>query len=66
MHRRQRVSAERFRDALAHFATGVAVITAPAPVGPHGITVNAFTSLSLDPPLVLICIEHDKYSHTVL
>jgi flavin reductase (DIM6/NTAB) family NADH-FMN oxidoreductase RutF len=66
MNRRQGVSAERFRDAMAHFATGVAVVTAPAPAGPHGITVNAFTSLSLDPPLVLICIERDTYSHRVL
>lgn len=66
MNRRQGVSAERFRDALAHFATGVAVVTAPAPAGPHGVTVNAFTSLSLDPPLVLVCIERDTYSHSVL
>ncbi len=66
MNRRQGVSVERFRDALARFATGVAVVTAPAPAGPHGITVNAFTSLSLDPPLVLICIERDESSHRVL
>lgn len=60
------VSAERFRDVLARFATGVAVVTSPGPDGPHGVTVNAFTSVSLDPPLVLICIERNRYSHTVL
>lgn len=62
----RRVSAERFREALARFATGVTVVTAPARDGPHGVTVNAFASLSLDPPLVLVCIERGKYSHAVL
>jgi flavin reductase (DIM6/NTAB) family NADH-FMN oxidoreductase RutF len=45
--------------ACAQFATGVAVATVLDPAGaPHGITVNSFTSVSLDPPLVLICIGH--------
>ena len=42
-----------FRDALGHFATGVAVVTAPCEGDPIGMTVNSFTSVSLDPPLVL-------------
>jgi flavin reductase (DIM6/NTAB) family NADH-FMN oxidoreductase RutF len=62
----RRVSGEEFREALAHFATGVAILTAPAADGPHGVTVNAFASLSLDPPLVLVCIEQNRYSHAVL
>jgi flavin reductase (DIM6/NTAB) family NADH-FMN oxidoreductase RutF len=62
----RRVSGEEFREALAHFATGIAILTAPAPDGPHGVTVNAFASLSLEPPLVLVCIERDRYSHTIL
>ena len=66
MGRQRGVSADQFRDALAHFATGVAVVTARGPEGPHGITVNAFASLSLDPPLVLICLERNRLSHTVL
>lgn len=42
------------RDALGQFATGVTIVTAVGPNGePAGITVNSFTSLSLDPPLVL-------------
>jgi len=53
-----------FRDALGAFPTGIAVITA-TPGGPGaaqdvshiGITVNSFTSVSLDPPLVLWCID---------
>jgi flavin reductase (DIM6/NTAB) family NADH-FMN oxidoreductase RutF len=47
-----------FRQALGCFPTGVAVITATGAGGAHkGITVNSFTSVSLDPPLVLWCID---------
>jgi flavin reductase (DIM6/NTAB) family NADH-FMN oxidoreductase RutF len=42
-----------FRDALGCFATGVTVVTCPGPDGPMGITANSFSSVSLDPPLVL-------------
>src|ERR1700744_4705818 len=46
-----------FRDALGAFPTGVAVVTASGPDSHIGITVNSFTSVSLDPPLVLWCID---------
>lgn len=47
-----------FRDALGCFPTGVVVITAEsAERPPMGITVNSFTSVSLDPPLVLWCVD---------
>ncbi|MBP2302600.1 flavin reductase family protein [Azospirillum picis] len=46
-----------FRSALGCFATGIAVITTIAPDGlPIGVTVNSFSSVSLDPPLVQFCI----------
>ena len=45
----------RFREALGRFATGVTVVTADGPQGPVGITVNSFTSVSLEPALVLWC-----------
>lgn len=49
-----------FRAVLGRFASGITVITATAPDGtPHGMTVSAFSSLSLDPPLVLACIAND-------
>lgn len=44
-----------FRAALGRFATGVTVVTAQGPDGPVGMTVNSFSSVSLDPPLVLWC-----------
>jgi flavin reductase (DIM6/NTAB) family NADH-FMN oxidoreductase RutF len=46
-------AARAFRDALGAFATGVTVITTDGAEGPVGITANSFSSLSLDPPLVL-------------
>jgi 3-hydroxy-9,10-secoandrosta-1,3,5(10)-triene-9,17-dione monooxygenase reductase component len=50
-------SFERYRQVVGHFATGVAVITASGPEGAVGMTTNAFTSLSLDPLLVLVCFD---------
>ena len=47
-----------FREAMGAFPTGIAVITAAAQEMSHiGITVNSFTSVSLEPPLVLWCID---------
>ncbi|MBN9622020.1 MAG: flavin reductase family protein [Actinobacteria bacterium] len=46
---------EDFRRVLGHFPTGVTVITAHGEAGPVGMAANSFTSVSLDPPLVLIC-----------
>jgi flavin reductase (DIM6/NTAB) family NADH-FMN oxidoreductase RutF len=52
------VSPDLFRRACALFPTGVAVLTTRAWDGtPHGLTVNAFCSLSLTPPLVLVAID---------
>jgi flavin reductase (DIM6/NTAB) family NADH-FMN oxidoreductase RutF len=46
--------AKAFRNALGHFATGVTIVTARSAEGiPAGVTINSFSSLSLDPPLVL-------------
>ncbi len=43
---------------MGRFATGVTVVTTSAPGGvPYGVTVNSFTSVSLDPPLVLVCLD---------
>jgi flavin reductase (DIM6/NTAB) family NADH-FMN oxidoreductase RutF len=53
------VSNEEFRHACGRFATGVAIAAVRDESGvPHGLTVSSFTSVSLDPPLVLICLGH--------
>jgi flavin reductase (DIM6/NTAB) family NADH-FMN oxidoreductase RutF len=51
------------RDALGCFATGVTVVTCIDPgAKPVGLTVNSFTSVSLDPPLLLVCLATDAAS----
>ena len=48
-----------FRRALGHFATGVTVITVEQEPGhAHGMTANSFASVSLDPPLISVCVDH--------
>ncbi|MBI2762042.1 MAG: flavin reductase family protein [Chloroflexi bacterium] len=55
-----------FRNALARFASGVTVVTAKDAGGrPAGFTASAFSSLSLDPPLVLVCLEKRAQSYEV-
>ncbi|SLN28545.1 flavin reductase family protein [Ruegeria meonggei] len=49
-----------FREALGCFGTGVTVITTNTAQGPRAITVNSFSSVSLDPPLVLWCLANDS------
>jgi 3-hydroxy-9,10-secoandrosta-1,3,5(10)-triene-9,17-dione monooxygenase reductase component len=51
------VSPEEFRRLLSAYATGVTVVTAIGQQGPSGATANAVTSLSLDPPMMLACLD---------
>jgi flavin reductase (DIM6/NTAB) family NADH-FMN oxidoreductase RutF len=53
-----------FRRAMGAFPTGVAIVTARDEAGdPVGLTVNSLTSVSLDPVLLLICLDHGAESH---
>lgn len=52
------VDARQLRNCLGHFATGVTVVTCAGDGHPHGATVNAFAAVSLDPPLVLVSLDH--------
>ncbi|WP_163510883.1 flavin reductase family protein [Fodinicola acaciae] len=58
-------SAGDFRACLGRFVTGVVVVTFVGD-GPRGITVNSFTSVSMDPPLVLVSIAKQARSHDAL
>src|SRR5450755_3278397 len=60
------VSPADFRKALGSFATGVTVITVDHEGEVHGMTANAFTSVSLDPQLVLVCVDHKARTHAHL
>ncbi|HEX7059413.1 MAG TPA: flavin reductase family protein [Solirubrobacterales bacterium] len=55
---------DRFREAMGSLPTGVTVVTAAGPEGPAGATANAVSSLSLDPMLMLACL--DRGSRTLL
>lgn len=52
-----------FRDVMSRFATGVTVVTVRGRSGPTGLTVNSLTSVSLDPPLVLVCLGAGSATH---
>ena len=55
-----------FRKICGQFATGVTVLTTTSNGEVHGITVNSFTSVSLDPPLILFCIDKKARFNTPL
>jgi len=58
------IDTSEFRRVLGHFPSGVTIVTTHDAQGdPCGLTVNAFTSVSLDPTLVLICVERAADSH---
>lgn len=61
------VAGADFREAMGCFASGVTVVTAGTEAGEvAGLTANAFTSVSLDPPLILVCIKLESHSIEVL
>jgi flavin reductase (DIM6/NTAB) family NADH-FMN oxidoreductase RutF len=60
------VSAGAYRDALRHFPSGVTVVTIRTGERVHGLTVSAFASVSPDPPLVAILIDHQHGAHSML
>lgn len=54
------------RRVMGSFATGVTVVTCQVGPRTHGITVNSLTSVSLDPPLILVCIDHKAIAHELI
>jgi flavin reductase (DIM6/NTAB) family NADH-FMN oxidoreductase RutF len=61
------VDSDTLRSLTGSFATGCTVVTMSDENGdPHGLTANAFSSVSLEPPLVLVCIDHGTNSYELL
>jgi len=60
------VTQAEFRKAMGSFATGVTIITVDYEGEVQGMTANAFASVSLDPLLVLVCVDHRARTHTYL
>ena len=57
---------DEFRQVMGRFATGVTIVTSRLGEELHGMTANAVTSVSLEPPLVLICIDKTADSHDII
>jgi 3-hydroxy-9,10-secoandrosta-1,3,5(10)-triene-9,17-dione monooxygenase reductase component len=60
------IDPQALRAVCSHFITGVTVVTTRVDDGPVGITINSFTSVSLEPPLVLFCIHEQSGLRQVL
>ncbi len=60
------LAAETFKQALARWASGVTIVTSRHGAEVHGMTVSAFSSVSLDPPLVLVCADKTSNTHALI
>lgn len=60
------ISSEDFRLALRHFPAGVTLVTTRTASRVHGMTASAFASVSPEPPLILVCIDHHHTMHGLL
>jgi flavin reductase (DIM6/NTAB) family NADH-FMN oxidoreductase RutF len=60
------IDSETFRRLLSRFASGIAIITSRDGERDVGMTVSAFCSVSLSPPLVLVCVDHSASMHDLL
>jgi flavin reductase (DIM6/NTAB) family NADH-FMN oxidoreductase RutF len=60
------ISPDAFRDALRHFPSGVTLVTLAVGGQRHGLTVSAFASVSPEPPLIAVAIDHRHRAHALL
>lgn len=60
------IQADDFRNVLRHFPAGVTIVTIKSGEEQHGMTVSAFASVSPNPPLILVCIDHRGRGHELL
>ena len=60
------ITPDVFRRVMGHFVTGVTVVTALDDGRPAGITVNALSSVSLEPPLVVIALDRRRFLHPIV
>src|ERR1700684_3209326 len=61
-----KIDTRQFRNVLGRFASGVTVLTADYEEKTHGMTANAFVSVSLDPPLILVSLDNRSNMHRIL
>src|SRR5690625_2058526 len=63
---RDDIADAEFKQVLGRFPTGVTVVTAVVGDTMRGMTASAFTSVSLDPPMVLVCVDRDAGMHSFI
>src|SRR5688500_4752682 len=66
VHELMPIDPTTFRDLMRRWASGVTVVTCGAQGRVHGMTASSFSSLSLDPPLALVCVGKGKLTHALL
>jgi flavin reductase (DIM6/NTAB) family NADH-FMN oxidoreductase RutF len=60
------ISSEEFREALRHFPSGVTIVTIKTEDHVHGLTISAFASVSPDPPLIAVMVDHRHRAYELL
>lgn len=60
------IDVQSFKNAMAHWTSGVTVVTTCAEGDPIGMTASSLTSLSLDPPQILICVSRKLFTHQAI
>ncbi len=60
------LTTDEFRAAMGRFATGVTIVTSRLGEELHGMTANSVTSVSLEPPMVLVCVDRASDSHGLI
>ena len=60
------IDAQGFKNALSNWASGVTVVTTHFDSRPVGITASSLTSVSLDPPQILICVSRKLFTHQLM
>ncbi len=60
------INSDLFRQVMRQFATGITIVTTRAGEEIHGLTANSFCSVSLEPPLVLVCVDKSAHSHDLI
>jgi len=60
------IDQKQFRQTLSQFVSGITIVTTQFHGQCHGTTVSSFCSLSLDPPLILVCLNHQSASNALI
>ncbi len=60
------VNIEEYKDVLRHFPSGVTIVTIKTGQQIHGLTVSAFASISIDPPLIMVAIDHSHSAYPLI